>query len=147
MRSTNMLQETLGDIKWSSIRPAVKDKYSFSVAAFNTPSKSVSTLQNRSRLGLNSSSGGASPFTSRARVSFGGNSLQRSLLSRSHNTSHNRSHNVSHNTSVVLEDKKPIKVKPIPRTAIRPGVTSNTAKKILEQLVCGFHQLFYFWAF
>lgn len=123
-QSNNVLEETLGEIKWSTIRPAVKDKYSFSVTAFNTPSKSP----NLSSISIHSKSlarQNASPFTNRSRVSFGGNSLQRSLLN-------NRTTNNS-NTSVT-EDKKPIKVKPISRGAVRPGVTSNTAKKILEQL-------------
>ena len=118
LNKTNVLEETLGEIKWSALRPAVKEKYSFSVAAFNTPSKSPNlssiSIHNKSLARPNSS-----PF--RNRVSFGGTSLQRTLL-------HNRTVN---NPG---DDKKPIKVKPISRTTIRPGVTSNTAKKILEQL-------------
>ena len=119
---SNVLEETLGEIKWSTIRPAVKEKYSFSVAAFNTPSKSPNlssiSIHNKSLARPNSS-----PFTNRTRVSFGGNSLQRTLL-----------HNRSVSNTPVKDDKKPIKVKPISRATIRPGVTSNTAKKILEQL-------------
>ena len=118
------MEETLGEIKWSSIRPAVKQKYSFSLAAFNTPSKSPNVtsipIHNKSLTRANTTS----PFTNRSRVSFGGNSLQRSLL-------HNRS---NHNNTTITDEQKPIKVKPISRTTIRPGVTSNTAKKILEQL-------------
>ncbi|XP_063691008.1 nuclear pore complex protein Nup153-like [Bolinopsis microptera] len=125
LNKTNVLEETLGEIKWSSIRPAVKEKYAFSVAAFNTPSKSPNlssiSIHNKSLTRPNSS-----PFTNRSRVSFGGNSLQRTLL-------HNRTANNTSATAV-KDDKKPIKVKPISRTSIRPGVTSNTAKKILEQL-------------
>ena len=122
LETSNILEETLGDIKWSTIRPAVKERYSFNLTAFNTPSKSPNlssiSIHNKS---LNRSAA-QSPFTNRSRVSFGGNSLQRSLL-------HSRNNNTS-----VTDDKKPIKVKPISRTTVRPGVTSNTAKKILQQL-------------